>query len=360
MYNIMGFPLLLAKAGVWYEIPNKGDAASFDNTPKEVKDLVRISVKAKACGRGDVVWLCWQPCGANDTPQRVDRISSGTMLVLVTPAGARMLKTLLDGTSSHGSIPRNHFDVGLKEWCSKEDNAARLKMCYLVPPLGNYTTHQSGCDPTFAKGAGRPSCWNCDWVCRGTREDEDEKKREKWLCSPRKKGQPLYLKRCRITDNVAEWTSYWAGDGEPPQFRPANERKPMKKKPAADSSREADAGIEPTAIQHSSKGKNPPPPPPPPPPRHKKGGKPTDSAHPWPDAGPPADDPIEEDDDLPVETQKKTKRNSRWARQCILYRTMRNWIDEMSKARIYMCCKIQLLEWTHAAMGQLQCMLGAT
>ena len=176
MYNIMGFPLLLAKAGVWYEIPTKGDAASFDNIPKEVKDLVKISVKAKACGRGDVVWLCWQPCGANDTPQRVDRISSGTMLLLVTPAGARMLKTLLAGTGSYGSIPQHHFDIGLKERCSKESNAARLKMCYLVPPLGNYTTHQSGCDPTFAKGAGRPSCWNCDWVCRGTREDEDEKK----------------------------------------------------------------------------------------------------------------------------------------------------------------------------------------
>ena len=54
----------LAKAGTWYELPMKGSATDFDNISPEVKDLVRMSKKANMVGRGDLMWMCWQPCGA--------------------------------------------------------------------------------------------------------------------------------------------------------------------------------------------------------------------------------------------------------------------------------------------------------
>jgi len=56
--------LELAKAGTWYELPMKGSATDFDNISPEVKDLVRMSKKANMVGRGDLMWMCWQPCGA--------------------------------------------------------------------------------------------------------------------------------------------------------------------------------------------------------------------------------------------------------------------------------------------------------
>ena len=71
--------LVMAEAGTWYELPTKAGAADYDNIAPEVKDLVRMSKKAHIVGRGHLMWMCWQPCGAGSKPFRVNSISSGAM-----------------------------------------------------------------------------------------------------------------------------------------------------------------------------------------------------------------------------------------------------------------------------------------
>ena len=142
----------MAEAGTWYELPTKASAADYDNLAPEVKDLVRMSKKAHMVGRGHLMWMCWQPCGAGSKPQRTNSISSGTMLLMVTPRGAGILHRLFQGDPVLGTLKPGHFDIELKAWLEKGDNAQKMGACYVTPPVGNYSTHQSGCDATFCDG----------------------------------------------------------------------------------------------------------------------------------------------------------------------------------------------------------------
>ena len=324
--------MVLVQANTWYELPKKGASADYDYIQPEVEDLVRISKKAHSVGRGELVWMCWQPAGAGTKPARVNSISSGLMMVMMTRKGADGLQKLFDGDREWGKFAVNHFDLELKNWLVNGNNAEKLGACYLTPPCGNYSTHQSGCDPDFAVKP-RPSCWNEAWVCRGTRESDDPKHRHKWLVSWTKKGEPIWLTKAGVNDTSPNWTSFWAGsESGAPTFRPADARRPQKKPAAAPGSSLAGKGIEPTAMPR------PPvlPPPPPPQPgstsaaRKGKGRK-----HPWPKARPPEQDPIEEESSTePAGSAKRTKRTSRFARQVLLYRTFRTWVTDRSQAEI--------------------------
>jgi hypothetical protein len=322
----------LAKAGTWHELPMKGSATDFDNISPEVKDLVRMSKKAHMVGRGNLMWMCWQPCGARKKPLRVNSISSGTMLLMVTPRGAGMLHQLFQGGPVLGTLKPGHIDVVLKSWLEKGDNAGIMGACYLTPPLGNYTTHQSGCDRSLSTGVGRLSCWSEPWVCRGTRVVQDPKKREKWFASWTKKGDPVWLVKASVDDKSLDWTSFWAGSStNQPTLRTPEERRLIKKPAGGTRRKESSTGIEPTAIPASTRIVWPPPPWPPS--AAAAGQPPRIYQHPWPDAQPLPDDPI--DDDSVSEQQhagKRTKRGSRFARQVLLYRSMRSWVHDRSKA----------------------------
>ena len=73
------------------QVPTKAPDAANQHIPKELKDLVRMSKRDNFMIRGDIMWMCWQPAGAGPAPQRVNSVSSGAMLLMVTIAGASLL-----------------------------------------------------------------------------------------------------------------------------------------------------------------------------------------------------------------------------------------------------------------------------
>ncbi len=83
-------------------------------------------------------------------------------------------------------VKAKHLDVwliaGLRAWPSTE-----LRHCYLWPPVGNYTTHVSGCE---AGGGVRKADWDKQWCQEGTR--------------PRKPGEVLRQLGCCASGN-ATW-----------------------------------------------------------------------------------------------------------------------------------------------------------
>ena len=344
---------------MWYQLPTKGAAADYDNISSELADLVRICNVAHRNNRGDLVWLCWQPAGAGAKPARVHSINSGAMLIACTPRGAGVLLRLFEGDLGH--FPPNHFDVELKNWLTQGDNAELMKACYVTPPVGNYCTHQSGCDPTYSSGQGRPSCWGERWVCRGTRESQDPQGRHKWLASWTRKGNPVWIGRAGVDDGTKNWTSFWRGAAKRPKFVPADERRPQKKKPAAAGAAIADGSdIEPTAMSGPLSLRPPPPPAAAstrPPSRGRGAGRAT--PHPWPHSAAPSDDPVEDADQTGQQTRaaKRTKHESRFVRHCLVYRSFRTWTDNEAEVAFTYKSKRQLQELS-AGLLMKRCFLG--
>ena len=336
-----------AQAGRWYAVPKKPSDADASNPAREVVDLARVSKLAAQVNRGDLLWATLQPCGAGCKPARVNSISSGAVFLMVTQSGAETLNGLMQNSSE---FQPGHFDVVLKNYLSQTGKAEACRACYLVPPLGNYTTHQSGCDPSFSTGQGRPSCWNEKWVCPGTRVSDDPNRREKWWASFTKTGEPGWLIRAGVTDASPNWTSYWAGQSERPVFRPADSRKQRKIKTQATDVAEPTAATdvagrayatEPTAVAtardisplsphgcgSSSSGAPPPPPPPRPP------GFASALQAPLPPPPPPPPTAASSSSTQPGEAHEtegskavKTKRDTRRMRHVLLMRSFRTWV----------------------------------
>ena len=81
-----------------------------------------------------------------------------------------------------------HFDVWLREACIHE--SCGLLASYVLPSIGNYDEHISGCDPT---GTGDPSglrrsCWDDYWCQEGVRiERRDLNHKDRNVCAFQKK-----------------------------------------------------------------------------------------------------------------------------------------------------------------------------
>jgi hypothetical protein len=202
--------------GRWYEMPTKEtDHVSFATPNSVLNDVVRYATLAHRAGCGDLTWMCWQPGGAGSHPKRICSPASGSMFIMLSVPGAEVLTGAMDG----GVFPMGHFDVKLLDWL-RDLQLSSLRCSYLLPPMGNYGAHQSGCEQAFSGEASiRPSCWQEKWCCPGTRISEDVQGREKWLCAFTSKGQPGWLKKLPNLDGVPcielEWLSFWDVPGQP-------------------------------------------------------------------------------------------------------------------------------------------------
>ena len=101
------------------------------------------------------------------------------MFMMVSKTGAQRLSSAMQ------SLPPGHIDLKWKEWMKSDHHVQNeVGFSYLCPPMGNYTQHISECDPRlFGEGTqGRPPDWDKEFCCEGTRQEQDPKGREKWLC----------------------------------------------------------------------------------------------------------------------------------------------------------------------------------
>ena len=344
------------KVGTWYQVPTKAKSSDFDRPTKPLRDLVKMSILAHREQRGDIIWACWQPGGAGVAIKDIRRINSGAMLIMVTPDGADKIGAQLNKGPGEGMQP-SHFDLALKQWLCKASRNEEAKACYVFPPVGNYTTHISGCDTKhFGEGtSGRPNCWSEQWCCEGTTSDEDPQRRPKrFLCW---NGDSNYadIGSADVDESIAgklEWRSFWQGAGAAPSLLPEEQRRPGA--PGGKTSEgKGSAEVEPSAtssgpLAATSKSKG----------REKKQksaattsqvlrakGKPSLKGNdppcslwqdrPGADQAPLDSDPIEtwndddDDENKPVRASKRRKRN---VRNALLHRSFRNWCASIFEA----------------------------
>ena len=169
----------------------------------EVKDIIHYCNSAARIEAGDIIWLSW-----NGASKRRTSIHYGSTALAVTPRGAYTLATAFE----NGEIEKGHIDMSLKQYLLRPDvqNAARFS--YVMPPLGNFAVHPSGCAKAFAKE--RPAHWGEPWCCKGTRKEEDNHDRDKFLCQMTTQGPAVYLGGLKSCDQLLEsdihWMTYWA------------------------------------------------------------------------------------------------------------------------------------------------------
>ena len=202
--------------GRWYEMPAKETDHDAFATPNLVlNDMVRYATLAHRAGCGDLTWMTWQPGNAGSNPKRKSSPASGSMFIMLSVPGAEVLTGAMDS----GVLPMGHFDCKLLHWL-RDLQLSSLRCSYLLPPMGNYGAHQSGCERVYAGEASvRPSCWQEKWCCPGTRISEDVQGREKWLCAFTSKGGPGWLSRLPNLDDVPsteqQWLTFWDVQGKP-------------------------------------------------------------------------------------------------------------------------------------------------
>jgi hypothetical protein len=202
--------------GRWYELPRlESDHSAFVSADTKLHDIMKYATQAHRSRVGDVVWMCWQPGGAGSKPRRTESPSSGSMFIMMTVNGAQLVKGAMDS----GLLPMGHFDLKLLSWMQNLP-PNELRCSYLLPPMGNYTEHVSGCEKAFAAdGSVRRSCWAESWCCQGTRKREDDKHRDKWFCAFTKTGHALQVSQMPDLDILAvdalQWRTFWDVPGVP-------------------------------------------------------------------------------------------------------------------------------------------------
>jgi hypothetical protein len=201
--------------GRWYELPTKEtDHDAFAPSKSVLTDIMKYATLAHRAGCGDLIWMTWQPGNAGSNPKRKASPASGSMFIMLTVPGA---KVLTDAMAS-GLLPMGHFDCSLLHWL-RDLQLTSMRCSYLLPPMGNYTAHMSGCEKVFTGEASvRPSCWKEKWCCPGTRISEDDQCREKWLCAFTSKGPPGWLCKLQNLDDMhdtdLQWLTFWAVPGK--------------------------------------------------------------------------------------------------------------------------------------------------
>lgn len=94
----------------WYELPKKSRRDDYapppPPPPQEILDLVRICNCAKRYAKGELVWLGWQPCSANEICSRPNMLGFGSHLLACTGIGAATLLLHLPANDSTRSVDR--------------------------------------------------------------------------------------------------------------------------------------------------------------------------------------------------------------------------------------------------------------
>ena len=174
---------------------------------ENVSDLVRWATHAHRQKMGDLVWVGWCPV------KKPSHMGHGAHCIMLSKAG--FIKVSEGFTS--GAIARGHIDISLKHWLQSPGVAQSFPCCYVFPPMGGYTQHESGCDPrAFGVGtAGRPSAFETHSPAVGTRQATDPKNRAKWLIQWRPKTGDRIWTACPSDAELVTEKYLWKSVREP-------------------------------------------------------------------------------------------------------------------------------------------------
>jgi hypothetical protein len=197
-----GFQMIGRRAqGSNYGIPKAGCDAGVQDSDTIVSDMVAYCNKASRLGI-EIFWMTWQP-GQGKNVKRSQSIRSGSMLLAFSQAGAAKVSRAIE----EGKIVAGHWDLVLLDFVKEY---AKETFAYLVPPMGNYSSHVSGCSDDWTQEI-RPSRWGTSWCCPGTRKEDDPQLRDKWLAFPTDKGPPQWIAKIDLDQEFQGlvWTTYW-------------------------------------------------------------------------------------------------------------------------------------------------------
>ena len=182
-------------------VPARSSTEEFRESKNEfLNDICRYLTRAHEVRMGDVVWFGWN-CGQPGEPVKSDtRMSFGSQFICYSVQGARIIK----GALTCGQVPQGHWDLSLRHFL--QSGKTCIEYAFFWPPMGCFTSHASGCDPK-KHGELRLGSEKESWVCFGTRQAHDVKRREKWLCHLYKKHSMNW--KHEVTDVVDQPQYLW-------------------------------------------------------------------------------------------------------------------------------------------------------
>ena len=177
-----------------------------------VDDLVKIMTKAHRLGSGDFCWYSFVPDKAETKADwSYPKFGFGSAGIMLTKRAAKQIAD----TFNNDKWKPNHIDMELKRWAQQE-LPERLRACWLWPPVGNFSSHQSECCP---KQVGfRQSLWSKPWCTPGTRPSDDPNQTSKRLYEFVAKGWQNTIgsiANAEFEDDSLVWQTFW-GDPEIP------------------------------------------------------------------------------------------------------------------------------------------------
>ena len=175
-------------------------------------DLVKIMTKAHRLGSGDFCWYSFVPDKAETKADwSYPKFGFGSAGIMLTKRAAKQIAD----TFNNDKWKPNHIDMELKRWAQQE-LPERLRACWLWPPVGNFSSHQSECCP---KQVGfRQSLWSKPWCTPGTRPSDDPNQTSKRLYEFVAKGWQNTIgsiANAEFEDDSLVWQTFW-GDPEIP------------------------------------------------------------------------------------------------------------------------------------------------
>ena len=175
---------------------------------QELCDLVRIVTTASRNGLGNLVWLSW-----SGRERRKLHPCHGSSLIAITKFGAEFLQSLMNRYKAV------RFDIWLRNVLLKDHSADLQAMgaSFVVPSVGSFDHHLSGCDPTNAgEGGVRASTWRALWTQAGVRPtDRPGQQNERWICKFKKKGAADYVAK---VDFKADRRLFWLTQAPPTKW----------------------------------------------------------------------------------------------------------------------------------------------
>jgi len=142
-------------------------AEGYETVTTELVELVQCATRASRLEHGNLIWFAYN-CSDEGQKAPHDKIQFGSQGIMFTRHAAKRL-----GSKMQGVTPQ-HFDLWLKEVLLEQSTlpslspAENIRASYVVPPLGGFQSHHSGCRGDFGE---RRGLWAEPWSTPGGMRD---------------------------------------------------------------------------------------------------------------------------------------------------------------------------------------------